>query len=334
MNLATKLSNKILFSAISQGATDVHFYPAETEIKIYYRIYGKRTLKRSIPDNQYQLLKTYYKFSSGMDIGETRKPQNGVLHIYQQHKRFALRISTLPTQQEESLAIRILPQDEQLHLNELFLFPYQLTKIKQWLTKEAGLILLTGPTGCGKTTTLYALLNSILENQSYQMITLEDPIEKEIPSLLQVQINEKAGVTYHTGLKAALRHDPDIIMVGEIRDAYTAEFAFEASLTGHLVLSTLHAKDAIGTIHRLMDMGISETDISQTLIGVASVQLLPLTMNGSTYRRAAILDLLELSSKTNRSLKPNTQYISSFQHLRKKAYAYGFIDEATYQSYS
>ncbi|HLR01334.1 MAG TPA: competence type IV pilus ATPase ComGA [Virgibacillus sp.] len=334
MNLATKLSNKILHSAIRQGATDVHFYPAETDIKIYFRIYGKRKLYKSVPHNQYQLLKTYYKFSSGMDIGETRKPQNGVLNIHQQNKRFALRISTLPTQQEESLAIRILPQDDQLNLNELFLFPHQLSKIKQWLTNEAGLILLTGPTGCGKTTTLYALLNSVLKNQSYQMITLEDPIEKEIPSLLQVQVNEKAGVTYQTGLKAALRHDPDIIMVGEIRDQHTAEFAFEASLTGHLVLSTLHAKDAPGTIHRLMDMGISETDILQTLIGVASVQLLPLTMNGSTYRRAAILDLLELNSKTNISLKEKSQHISSFQHLRKKAYAYGFIDEITYKSYS
>src|SRR5699024_1228537 len=125
--------------------------------------------------------------------------------------------------------------------DQLFLFPNQLARMENWMTNRAGIILFTGPTGSGKTTTLYALLQATLQEKSYQTITLEDPIEKDIHDILQVQVNEKAGITYQTGLKAALRHDPDIIMVGEIRDEHTAQFAFNASLTGHLVLSTLHA---------------------------------------------------------------------------------------------
>src|SRR5690606_33165554 len=159
---------------------------------------------------------------------------------------------------------------------QLFLFKNQLTKIKQWMNFRAGLILISGPTGSGKTTTLYALLEETLKNGSFQTITLEDPIEKNIDDILQVQVNEKAGITYQTGLKAALRHDPDIIMVGEIRDRHTAKFALEASLTGHLVLSTIHAKNTIGTIQRLLEMGLTRVELEQSLIGISSIQLIPI----------------------------------------------------------
>src|SRR5690625_1159336 len=188
-----------------------------------------------------------------MDIGEVRKPQNGTFTFANGEKSYALRLSTLPVQQIESLAIRLLPIEENLTLQQLFLFPYQLQQLKRILTYKHGLILFTGPTGSGKTTTLYVLLDTLVKTESYQTITLEDPIEKRIDNLLQVQINEKSGVTYDVGLKAALRHDPDVIMVGEIREAKIAQFAHRAALTGHLVLSTLHAKDSFGTIERLLE---------------------------------------------------------------------------------
>src|SRR5690625_4347466 len=137
---------------------------------------------------------------------------------------------------------------------------------------------------------MYALLQSILKNKSLQTITLEDPIEKDIHDILQVQVNEKAGITYQTGLKAALRHDPDIIMVGEIRDEHTAQFAFNASLTGHLVLSTLHAKDALGTVHRLLEMGIKPSDLQQSLIAVAALELLPINVNDTADRKSTRLN--------------------------------------------
>jgi competence protein ComGA len=177
-------------------------------------------------------------------------------------------------------------------------------------------------------------LETILKEKSYQTITLEDPIEKQMQDILQVQVNERAGITYQTGLKAALRHDPDIIMVGEIRDAYTAQFAFDASLTGHLVLSTLHAKNTKGTIHRLLEMGLQRTDLEQSLIAVASLQLLPISIDKHSGRRGAILELLDGESLTRTLKGADTlrhNNFHTFEHLRKKAFAYGYISKEIYQ---
>lgn len=334
LNPAAKLSNTLLNSAFDAQASDIHFYPFPAKTDIYFRIHGKRIFYNSILTSQYELLLTYYKFTSEMDIGEVRKPQNGTITHQEASRTYSLRLSTLPVTHTESLAIRILPQEENLSLEQLFLFPNQLKKIKQWISNRAGIILFTGPTGSGKTTTLYALLESILKEKSYQTITLEDPIEKDMNDILQVQVNERAGITYQTGLKAALRHDPDIIMVGEIRDKYTAQFAFDASLTGHLVLSTLHAKNAVGTLHRLQEMGLSKTDLQQSLIAVASLKLLPVQIN-NIKRRAAILELLDggLLENALKGADINTLYsFQSFNHLRKKALAYGYISEEVYKN--
>ncbi|QKY69318.1 competence type IV pilus ATPase ComGA [Lentibacillus sp. CBA3610] len=333
MDTASRLSDKLLQSAVNVNASDIHFYPFSDKVNIYFRVFGKRILHQTIPLNQYQLLLTYYKFTSGMDIGEVRKPQNGTIIHEKLNHYYYLRLSTLPVNHIESLAIRLLPQENSLTLDRLFLFPSQLQKLKEWITNQSGIILLTGPTGSGKTTTLYALLQSILAEKSYQTITLEDPIEKEINDILQVQVNEKAGMTYQTGLKAALRHDPDIIMIGEIRDRFTAEFAFDASLTGHLVLSTLHAKNAAGTVHRLIEMGMKETDLKQSLIAVAALQLIPVEINRHVTRRAAIMELLDgklLETIINGGNMPSTTHFHTFHHLRKKAFAYGFITEETF----
>lgn len=332
MNSAVALSDRLLQGAIEMQASDIHFTPFPDQTAIHFRVQGKRIFYKNILHAQYQLLTTYLKFTSGMDIGEIRKPQNGTISHHHAGKHYSLRLSTLPVNHMESLAIRILPQEESPTLDELFLFPRQLIKLKEWMSSRAGIILLTGPTGSGKTTTLYALLQAILNEQSYQTITLEDPIEKEIHDILQVQVNEKAGITYQSGLKAALRHDPDILMIGEIRDKYTAQFAFDASLTGHLVLSTLHAKNAAGTIYRLLEMGLNQTDLQQSLIAVAALELLPV-QTGKIKRRAAVLELLEgdkLANTINGNRTKMYDSFDSFDHLRKKAFAYGYISEEVY----
>lgn len=333
MNNIATLSEDLLAAAYKIYASDIHFYPFQEKTHIYFRMNGKRIFHETISIQQYNLLLTYYKFTSSMDIGEVRKPQNGVITHKLYNSTYSLRLSTLPVNHTESLAIRILPQEENLSLERLFLFPKQLNTLKKWITKRAGLILLSGPTGSGKTTTLYALLEAVLKDSSYQAITLEDPIEKPMNDILQVQVNEKAGISYQSGLKAALRHDPDIIMIGEIRDKDTAKFAFEASLTGHLVLSTLHAKNTFGTVHRLMDMGLSSSDLKQSLIGIASIQLLPINLDSTGNKRTAIMELLDdpLLEQIVEGGKFNmTTNFQSFQYLRKKALAYGFITEETY----
>lgn len=334
MNPALPIVERLINKAIDQQATDIHFYPFSNETKIYFRLQGKRIFQQAITIKHYELLLTYFKFTSGMDIGISKKPQDGSIpHEMHPSGIFSLRLSTLPLSDLESLAIRILPQEEQLPLERLFLFPEQLNRIKSWTENRSGIILLTGPTGSGKTTTLYALLQNIINEKSYQTITLEDPIERRLDNVLQVQINEKAGITYQAGLKAALRHDPDMIMIGELRDNETAAFAFNASLTGHLVLSTLHAKNAQGTIFRLLEMGIKQQDLLQSLIAVAALQLIPIKLKGNVERRAAILELLEGDKLEKIILNQNSnQYdgYHSFEHLRRKAYAYGFFNETNF----
>lgn len=335
MNPATALSQELLRKAYAKNASDLHFFPFQTDTHIYFRILGERTYIQSITQAEYQLLLTYYKFTSGMDIGEMRKPQKGIIKETIDRVPLALRLSTLPVYHMESLAIRILPQDDIHSLESLFLFAGQRNKLKKLMTHRAGIILFTGPTGCGKTTTMYALLHEALQKKALQTITLEDPIEKELTDILQVEINEKAGITYQDGLKAALRHDPDMIMVGEIRDQETAQFAFEAALTGHLILSTIHAKNAYETIPRLLDLGVNKDYINQSLIAVSALELLPIIQHNQVNRRASILELLEGESLKKCIQGGDATSIKnkqSFHHLRKKAYAYGFLSDETYFS--
>ncbi|MYL33493.1 competence protein [Pontibacillus yanchengensis] len=332
MNVSQE-TDELLSNAISSQASDIHFCPFGDNVFIYYRIHGNRIHKQTLSLSKYEQLLSYLKFTSGMDIGEILIPQNGVSFLKEDKESYALRLSTLPVQSTESLAIRILPQRQVPQLNELFLYPNQLQRIKSWMNHRAGLVLFTGPTGSGKTTTLYALLQSLLAERSVQTITLEDPIENQLKDILQVQVNEKAGIDYNAGLKAALRHDPDILMVGEIRDATTAKFAIRAAQTGHLVLSSLHAKDAFGTLSRMLEMGVTKTDLQQTLVAVASQQLLPLLQHdevSTPHTRAAILELLDNNHLLNafNGISPyQDQSFPSFPRLRRKAYALGYISK-------
>ncbi len=209
--------------------------------------------------------------------------------------------------------------------------------MKKWLLKQNGLILFTGPTGSGKSTMMYALLEKMIDMKPVQVITLEEPIERKIDSIIQVEINERAGLTYQIGLKAALRHDPDVILIGEIRDEKTAKFAFRAALTGHLVLSTLHAKDAIGTIERLKDLGIFPARAApianrRSGFGIAADH----RKRGSDKKRAAIVEMLEGRPLekiiTGKTISENE--IITFQKLKEKAVCYGFVRETNVKTHT
>ncbi|WP_338157660.1 competence type IV pilus ATPase ComGA [Piscibacillus halophilus] len=327
-------SNIMLETAIEKSATDIHFTPKEDEVEIYFRVNGYRWYFQSLSFKSYHTLLSYYKFNSGMDIAEKRLPQNGtILHQTKWHT-YDLRLSTLPTKFSESLAIRLLPKDFYPSIDQLFLFPSQARQLINWIQHRSGMLLFTGPTGSGKTTTMYALLRKSIELYGYQAITLEDPVEQQVNNLLQVQVNEQAGFSYDVGLKAALRHDPDIIMVGEIRDEKTANFAFKAALTGHLVMSTVHAKNAYGTLTRLKDMGLNQVDLKETIIGIASQQLINIeypNQNKLTHR-AAIAEILtgEFLAQALKGIPPEQrQGYQTFHSLRRKAYALGFTQQTS-----
>ncbi len=272
-----QLGDQLIEDAWSMSASDIHFVPKINDAMVQYRLDSDLFTKQTIAKDVCERLISHYKFLAGMDIGERRRPQNGAITVNLKGITINLRLSTLPTPYNESLVIRILPETPTYSLANLSLFPTMTTKLLSLLKHSHGLIIFTGPTGSGKTTTLYSLLHATKKLFNRNIITLEDPIEKRSEDVLQVQVNEKAGITYAHGLKAILRHDPDIIMVGEIRDSETAKIAVRAALTGHLVLSTMHTRDTKGAIFRLLEFDVSLQEIEQTLIAVAAQRLVDLT---------------------------------------------------------
>lgn len=324
MNNAEKIINDILIIAFKKNASDLHFYIEENVVKVFYRINGVRKLKKKINMKQYTIMLLHLKFSASMDIGESFRPQDGALDYKYNNHDYSLRLSTLPVRYSESLTIRILPQTKRYPLEKLCLFPFQNKKILKLLKLTSGLVIFSGSTGSGKTTLMYSLIEELLKLRSAQIITLEDPIERSLTDVIQIQINNTAQINYENGLKAILRHDPDVILLGEIRDALTAKYAFRAALTGHLVLTTIHANNAKGTLERLKEIGITELEIKQTVKSVVSLELILLKSVKENQRRAAIAEICfpELGKHSIKQSK-----FLSFEELRKRAYLYGFIPE-------
>jgi type II secretory ATPase GspE/PulE/Tfp pilus assembly ATPase PilB-like protein len=253
-----KLVNQILADAISAGATDIHIEPYEDELKAKYRIDGILH-DAGIPQNVRffrEGLTSRVKIMSGLDIAEKRLPQDGRSQVNLGGQRYDLRISILPTRFGEAINIRILPQSRLItDLDSLGIPKREVELLTQLIARPHGIILVTGPTGSGKTTTLYTCMH-MLRGTTRKIITIEDPIEYEMNGLVQMQVHPKIGFTFARALRSMLRHDPDIMLVGEIRDLETAETAIRTALTGHLVFSTLHTNDAASAITRLLDMGI------------------------------------------------------------------------------
>ncbi|WP_280516804.1 competence type IV pilus ATPase ComGA [Lederbergia sp. NSJ-179] len=272
-----KISESLLSQALYYQATDIHVLPRSNDYLVQFRIHGILSSHKKIPIKMGERLISHLKFLASMDIGEKRKPQSGSLQAHFSGILTSLRISTLPTAKaKESIVIRILYHKNNLSHEKLSLFPNSMQILQRFMTQAHGFILFTGPTGSGKSTTMFTLADYCSKQLNRRVISLEDPVERQNDDLLQVQINEKAGISFHNGLKAILRHDPDVILIGEIRDVETASIAIRAAMTGHLVLSTMHTRDAKGALYRLVEFGIKQHDLEQTLLAITSQRLVTL----------------------------------------------------------
>lgn len=270
---AVKTADNIIAQAVQSGASDIHFEPEKNGGRVRLRTDGLLHEQDKLTKSVMQSVVSRIKVLAGMDIAEKRLPQDGSIRLELDGRSVDLRISTLPTILGEKAVIRILDRERfNLKLDELNFTPANLKLYRSLYSFCSGIVLLTGPTGSGKTTTLYATLSE-LNNSERNIVTVEDPVEYRIDDINQVAVNEKAGLTFASGLRSILRQDPDIMMIGEIRDIDTAQTAIHAALTGHLVFSTLHANSAAGAVVRLIDMGIEPFLVASALRGVVAQRL-------------------------------------------------------------
>lgn len=270
---AQKLFKNITEFAIQQNISDIHIEPFEEEFRIRMRRDGKLELYENISMAFYPEVVSFIKLKSGMDIAEKRLPQDGRLEILDKDNSVDVRVSSVPTVNGEKIVMRIL--NKKIFIENISKPDFtedEMKLVSEIISKKSGIILVCGPTGSGKTTTVYSIIKKLMDLER-NITTIENPIEYKIKGINQIQVNEKVGLTFEKGLRSILRQDPDIIMIGEIRDTETAEIAVRAAITGHLVISTIHTEDAISTIIRLNDMGIKAYLIKASLIGVISQRL-------------------------------------------------------------
>jgi len=272
-NPLVKLANQIILKGISLRASDIHIEPQEKNCTIRFRVDGVLQKIKDVPKTVQRLLISRYKIMAGMDITESRLPQDGRSSIAYGNKTIDLRLASVPTVFGENVTIRILGRDESVfNLNKSGMSEDEIKIFLEMINVPHGSVIITGPTGSGKTTTLYASLNKI-SNVEKKIFTIEDPVEYRFPQIMQVQVNPKIDMSFSRGLRAMLRSDPDIILIGEIRDLETAKIAVEAAITGHLVLTTLHTNDAPSTLSRLMEMGVESYMISSAVRGIVAQRL-------------------------------------------------------------
>ncbi|TWT26144.1 competence type IV pilus ATPase ComGA [Planomicrobium sp. CPCC 101110] len=312
-SIVEKRCAELLHAAADASTTDIHIKPDSTGYSVSFRSFQHLRQVMTIPLDLGDRMIAYFKYLSLLDMSEKRKPQTGSFHLPIHQHPYYFRISTLPSVlTRESIVIRVIPDKAAQSIHQLAAFRDSARLLEKLAEAPQGLILLTGPTGCGKSTTLYSLLKHCAETLNRNIITLEDPVERKNQSMLQIQVNEKAGLTYAAGLKAILRHDPDIIMIGEIRDADTAQIAVRAALTGHLVFSTIHARHSVGCLHRLFDLGISYEDMAQTLIAISAQRIVPVfpEMGHQTAAHRALYEILygERLSEALQSAKDRKAY--------------------------
>jgi type II secretory ATPase GspE/PulE/Tfp pilus assembly ATPase PilB-like protein/8-oxo-dGTP pyrophosphatase MutT (NUDIX family) len=269
----TALVDELLAAGIAGRASDIHIEPEEQGIAVRHRVDGVLALVRTLPRAVGPALVSRVKIVSGLDIADRLRPQDGRARVAVNGVAVDLRVSTLPASHGEKIVIRVLDgRSTVLSLDAMGFHPDERERIERLLQSREGLILVTGPTGSGKTTTLYAALRRLKE-RGVNIVTVEDPIEYRLPGIVQVQVNEKAGLTFATALRSIMRQDPDVVLIGEIRDRETAEIAIQASLTGHLVLSTLHTNDAPSAVTRLIDIGVASYKIATAVKGVLAQRL-------------------------------------------------------------
>jgi type IV pilus assembly protein PilB len=269
-----RLVNSIIAGGVNGNASDIHIEPQEKSVRVRYRMDGILYEQMTIPPHHHPAVVSRLKIMSHLNIAERRRPQDGRIVFNTEGLAFDLRVSTMPTIYGEKIVMRILDKSGiTVPLEKLGFFPEQMELWNSFLARPHGMILVTGPTGSGKSTTLYASLNKI-NDVSRNIITVEDPVEYNLPGISQMQANAKIGLTFAAGLRTIVRQDPDVIMVGEIRDTETAEISVQAALTGHLVFSTLHTNDAPGALVRLQNMGVEGFLITSAVIGIVGQRLL------------------------------------------------------------
>lgn len=320
------LFKNVINKAIDSETTDVHFIPSEQEVYIKFRIQDNLILQDTIQLELYRKLLTYMKYQAGLDVSNHNTAQSG-RYIYKMKQLFYLRISTLPLSLgNESCVIRIIPQyfQKQSHGSGI-------KSLYRLMNKKQGLILFSGPTGSGKSTLMYHMVMYAKEQLDLNIITVEDPVEQLIKGVTQVSINEKAGINYETSFKAILRCDPDVILIGEIRDASIAKYVIQASLSGHLVLSTIHANDCKGALLRLREMNISVQEICQSIKSIINQRL----VTTSQHNRKLIYEQLNQQDinyffDNNHSLPKDFNNLSYYLNRMSRA---GVICEGTVDRY-
>lgn len=268
-----KLVNYCIYNAVKDGASDIHIEPGENVLRVRYRIDGRLTEKLRPPFAMQAAIASRIKIMAGLDISERRLPQDGGIHVMMEKRPIDLRVSTMPGKYGEKVVVRIIDNEKASVSLEKLGFGYD--TLKQWrklIASPNGILLVTGPTGSGKTSTLYASLQE-MNNPDVNICTVEDPVEYALAGINQFQVNEKAGFTFASALRSLLRQDPDVVMVGEIRDPETAKISTQAALTGHLVLTTLHTNDAPSSITRLFNLGIEPYLVGASLSGVLAQRL-------------------------------------------------------------
>ncbi len=327
---------------MEQDASDIHFQPKKNVVRIQFRVRGDIQQHDEISQQLYLRILSHFKFQANMDIGEKRRPQNGSLSRTFKNRQLNVRLSTLPTPYSESLVLRLLPQENNTNFPDLFLFPHSAFPLTAFILQNAGCLIITGPTGCGKTTTIYSLLQVAIAKSNRRVITIEDPVEKVNDAFIQMEVNEKAGLTFAEGFKASLRHDPDIIMIGEIRDVETAKIAINAALSGHLIITTMHAKNTLGALYRLIEFGIPISDLKQTITAIATQTLVnticqscgsdcdPPCADNDDKRRLALIELLsdEDLNATLNFIQNKTISVPNYRTLEdeiNKAIRLGFL---------
>lgn len=268
-----KLINSLLFQAVKDRASDIHIEPYEKDVEVRFRVDGVLYPVLTPPKSIQEALASRVKIMAGLDIAEKRLPQDGKIRLLVAGKDIYVRVSVIPTSHGERIVLRLLDRKADIiRLEKIGLAPEQVSSVNSILSRNSGIILVTGPTGSGKTTTLYSAISAI-NSTARNIITVEDPIEYQLKGIGQVHVNSKIGLTFASGLRSILRQDPDVIMIGEIRDKETAEIAIQASLTGHLVLSTLHTNDTATAVTRLVDMGIEPFLVASSLAAIVAQRL-------------------------------------------------------------
>lgn len=292
-----RLVNQILSNAVAMKASDVHLDPQESKILVRYRIDGTLRTERILPKTMQQMVTARLKILANLDITENRVPQDGRIKTHVDFRAIDLRVSSLPTVYGEKIVMRILDLSNNLtDISKLGFTDLNMERFMQEIDKPNGIVLISGPTGSGKSSTLYAALNK-LNSEEVNIITVEDPVEYQLEGINQIQVNTNVGLTFAAGLRSILRQDPDIVMVGEVRDKETAEISIRASLTGHLVLSTIHTNDSIASITRLMDMGIEPFLVTASLNAIVAQRLVRRVCRDCKEAQPATIREQEIAAK-------------------------------------